>query len=230
MWNRDHTFRKCCCRVAFYKPVPSPPTSNPSARPSASPYNLARLSTSRFPWGGPSQLLSFQREEAPSPNPVPTIQHDAEVFLRLLRRSQAHKPSMTVSSQGRNLLAAQSHQILAMPYPFDSSTPESSRLYWTAPPYHQHTLCVFVCVCPSPRTPSPTCPNPSRLSETAQVSAPPRNLLSPHISLRLFSSELTYLSTEETARQVQPKLLTHRLVSYIRGCCFKLPHLGVVSL
>ena len=34
----------------------------------------------------------------------------------------------------------------------------------------------------------------------------------------------------ETACQIQPKLLTHRLISCAQGCCFKLLHLRMVSL
>ena len=67
---------------------------------------------------------------------------------------------------------------------------------------------------PLPRMSSPICPNPLPLSGTPQVSAPPGSLLQPHdVLLMPCSPELKYLSMVDTACQVQPKLLTHRLIS-----------------
>ena len=101
---------------------------------------------------------------------------------------------------------------------------------------HTRTPCVhspqFLPSCfPLPRMSLPICPNPLPLSGTPEVSALPGSLLQPHdVSLMPCSPELKYLSMVETACQVQPKLLTHRLISFTQGCCFKLLHLRMVSL
>ena len=123
-------------------------------------------------------------------------------------------------------------------------TTTSAALPKSADPQSDHTECSqqhipahHVCTHPSsslhasPRMSLPICPNPLPLSGTPEVSALPGSLLQPHdVSLMPCSPELKYLSVVETACQVQPKLLTHRLISCTQGCCFKLLHLRMVSL